>query len=76
MLSKELASCDPEVTLAVRMHGSSTGAITDDDDDDDEEIDAFLASLGFEFVDVHAAKSLDNTSVFPEGTYLPPSSPH
>ncbi|KZP33400.1 hypothetical protein FIBSPDRAFT_1035984 [Athelia psychrophila] len=46
-LAKELEDHDPEVSLAVRMEGSSPK----EGSEDDEDVDAFLSTLGFEFVD-------------------------
>ncbi|KAF7985561.1 hypothetical protein HWV62_3825 [Athelia sp. TMB] len=48
-LSKELEDHDPEVSLAVRMKGSIHKT-----PEEDEDVDAFLSSLGFEFVDANA----------------------
>jgi len=47
-LSKELENHDPEVSLAVRVRGLSSAPLNDEE----EEVDEFLSSLGFEFVDV------------------------
>lgn len=51
-LSKELESHDLEVSLAVRVHGSTTTV-----PDEDEDVDEFLSSLGFEFVDARQSKA-------------------
>lgn len=56
-ISKELASYEPEVSLAVRIQSLSHKA-----SDDDEDLDEFLSSLGFEFIDVSSGTSRDNNS--------------
>ena len=50
-LSKELENHDPEVSLAVRVQGSSSASLSDEDEED---VDEFLSSLGFEFVDARS----------------------
>ncbi|KIM89113.1 hypothetical protein PILCRDRAFT_2400 [Piloderma croceum F 1598] len=47
-LSKELENHDPEVSLAVRVQGSSPAPLSEEDEED---VDEFFSSLGFEFVD-------------------------
>lgn len=57
MISQRLSHHDFEVSLAIRLPSTTAGG----EDIEDEEIDSFLGSLGFEFIDVQdLAKSTVN----------------
>ncbi|KAG2364414.1 hypothetical protein BDR07DRAFT_1401652 [Suillus spraguei] len=56
MISQRLSHHDFEVSLAIRLPSATAG----DDDTEDDEIDSFIGSLGFEFIDV---KDLAKSSV-------------
>lgn len=48
MISQRLSHHDFEVSLAIRLPSTTAGG----EDIEDDEIDSFLGSLGFEFIDV------------------------
>lgn len=52
-----MASHDPEVSLAVRLQGTTTPS---NDEQDEEELDEFLSNLGFEFVNASEGASVDD----------------
>ncbi|KAG2046452.1 hypothetical protein BDR06DRAFT_190745 [Suillus hirtellus] len=57
MISQRLSHHDFEVSLAIRLPSTTPGG----KDTEDDEIDSFLGSLGFEFIDVQdLAKSSDH----------------
>lgn len=57
MISQRLSHHDFEVSLAIRLPSTTPGG----EDTEDDEIDSFLGSLGFEFIDVQdLAKSSDH----------------
>ena len=51
-----MAHHDPEVSLAVRLQGTTPS----NDDQDEEGLDEFLSNLGFEFVDASDGASVDD----------------
>lgn len=71
-MSRQLAGYDLEVTLAVRMRGLATSTYKKEEEEEDQEVDEFLSSLGFEFVDVcpdGKGKSTDDDDVLSEGMF-------
>lgn len=50
-----MSNHDPEVSLAVRVEGTTVS-----NPDADEDLDAFLSDLGFEFVDTSRGKPADH----------------
>ncbi|KAG5719731.1 hypothetical protein E4T56_gene18522 [Termitomyces sp. T112] len=54
-IAHDLSGCEPEVSLAIRLaprtSSRPTSPISDDEEEHDIEIDEFLSSYGFEFID-------------------------
>jgi hypothetical protein len=60
-LAGDMSGYEPEVSLAVRLPPSGgTEADRDDDEDDEAEIDEFLSSNGFEFIDASTERSSES----------------
>lgn len=57
-IAQDLTGCEPEVCLAVRVSHLSSR------DEDDSEIDAFLSSHGFEYVDATREQSSPRSDDF------------
>lgn len=78
-IHQDLAECEPEVCLAVRIpQDSSVPFEAEDEPEDDSEIDAFLSSHGFEYIDVTQAQpitvsdDIQASGAFEEGEHPSP----
>lgn len=61
-IAQDLTGCEPEVCLAVKV----PPVLSESADEDDSEIDAFLSSHGFEYVDATEKESSQRSSYLHE----------
>lgn len=73
-LAGDMSGYEPEVSLAVRVSPSGDADEEDSDEEEEEqaEIDEFLSSNGFEFIDAYSdAEAEEDTGPFSQGTFRP-----
>lgn len=71
-LAQDLSGYEPEVSLAVRVKQESPPSDPDDEVEDNSEIDEYLSSKGFEYIDATQESKLkptgnDEDDTFSEG---------